>query len=134
MSGPPWPVSNTAFIDASSLLIRSSGRRDRQAAGDAVPLDQACDDARPFRLFDKIAQKGKSGGILLRRPDRLLDRGELPVEDARAREFCRHVDEAGPQTRIGIHLLVDKGLDRRVGAVELQQFALPEVVFEPEAI
>src|SRR6266581_3884965 len=78
ISGPPWPVSNTAFIDAS-FPIWSSRRRDRETAGDAVPLDEARDDPGPLCLLDKIVQEGKPYGVLLRRADRLLNRGELPV-------------------------------------------------------
>src|SRR5271170_376395 len=132
-SGPPWPVSNTAFIERL-LSYSSHRRRDRQTAGDAVPLDQAGDDTRAFRLLDKLAQKGKAGGVLFRGADGLLDRGELAVEDARARKFRGDIDETRPQPGIGVHLLVLEGLDRGVGAVELQEFALLEVVFEPQPI
>src|SRR5229473_8691915 len=93
-SGPPWPVRNAAFMASSSCLRR---RRDRQAAGDAVPLDQAGDDTGFLRLLDKIAQEGEAGGVFLRRADRLLHRGELPIEDARTRHLRRHIDQAGAQ-------------------------------------
>src|SRR5438552_18268749 len=100
-------------------LLWSSRRCNREPAGDAVPLDEARDDSGPFRLLDEVAQEGEAGGVLLRRTDGLLDRGELPVEDARARKFRGDIDETGPQPGIGVHLLVCEGLDCSVGAVEL---------------
>src|SRR5713226_5465688 len=93
-SGPPWPVRYAAFMASSSCLRR---RRNRQAAGDAVPLDQAGDDAGSLRLLDEIAQEGEAGGVFLRRADRLLHGGELTVENARSRQLCRHIDQARPQ-------------------------------------
>src|SRR5713226_8636014 len=128
-SGPPWPVRNAAFMASSSCLRR---RRDRQPAGDAVPLDQAGDDAGFLRLLDEIAQEGEAGSVFLRRADRLLHGGELTVEDTRPRQLRGHIDQARPQPGIGVHLLVGERLDRLVGAVELQEFALLEVVFEPQ--
>src|SRR5438128_9644810 len=81
-SGPPWPVSKIAFID--HLPLWSTGRRHCQTPDNAMPLDQAGDDSDPLCLLDDIAQKGKAGGVLLRRANRLLHRGKLAVEDARA--------------------------------------------------
>src|SRR6266699_1717912 len=99
-----------------------------------MPLDEARDDSRPFCLLDKVAQESKPGGVFLWGADCLLDRGELPLKNARARNFRGDIDETGTQPGIGIHLLVCEGLDCGISAVELQQFALPEVVFEPEAV
>src|SRR5215469_5110914 len=41
-----------------------SWRRDRQAAGDAVLLDQPRDEPGALRFLDKIAQELRTGGVL----------------------------------------------------------------------
>src|SRR5512146_3112540 len=117
-----------ATLLAMTHACRLRRRRDRQAAGDAVALDQARDEAGLLRFLDEIAQEGEAGRVLLGRPDRLLHGGELAGQDARARQLGGDVDEARAQPGIGVHLLVREGLDRLVGAVELQELPLLVVV------
>ena len=79
-------------------------------------------------------QEVEPGGVLLRRADRLLHRGELAVENARAGALGVLVDEARPQPGIGVEPAAVERLERVGGVVELHQLALLVIVFEPQAV
>src|SRR6202011_5929623 len=112
-----------------------SGRRCyREAADDAVTLDELRDETRFLRFLDKVAQEGGTRGVFPRRADRLLHSSELAAEDARARACPCHLQEPRTQPGIGVHLLTVERFECGVGTVELQQLRLLDVVFEPEAV
>src|SRR5271169_2803030 len=99
-----------------------------------MAFNEPSNKSRLLRLLDKVAQERRPRGVLPRRTDCLLHGGELPVEEARAGARLRDRQQARAQPGIGVHLLAVELLERGVGAVELQQLRLLDVVFEPEAV
>src|SRR5580692_4364131 len=130
-----FPLNKLGKATAAAIAFARLGWwRDRETPGYAVAFDQVGDQAGFLRLLDKLAQEGKRRRVLFRRAHGLLHRGKLTIEDARSGQLGGDIDQTGTQPGIGVHLLVDERLDRGVGIVELQQFAFPEVVFEPQTV
>ena len=117
-TGALWPNS------VAHRRLRPAGRRGDREPLDLVALDQARDQARGLRLLDEIAQEGGARLARAQRPDRLLDRGELAIEDPRPRQLLDVLQEARLQARERVQLLGGELLESGIQALRLDQFGV----------
>ena len=73
-------------------------------------VDQLCNETASLRLFYEIRQKYRCRRVSLRRPDRLLNGGELAVENARAGKVRQVVHHGWAEASKYIELFVQKQL------------------------
>src|SRR5262249_50517878 len=88
------PQTN-ARAAAAVVSAGRSGRSDRDTLG-AVPGNRLGHEARGLHLLDERAQEPRRGLATLRRANRLLDRRELPGENARAGKLL----DVGQESRL----------------------------------
>src|SRR5215472_10902995 len=130
---------------AASAMVKNSGsslmsssasswQRDREAAHDAVALDQARDEPGSFRLFDKFPQESSASRILPRRTDGLLHRCKLAVEDAGAGEFCGILQQPRAQPGKRLELFADELLEGAIAPLGPNELGVLDVAFEPEIV
>src|SRR5207247_4889073 len=115
------------------LLLSRRGRRDRHALH-RVLRDRLGDDARALDLLDERAEILRRGVAALRRPDRLLDRGELPIEQPRAGKLDDVHQEPWLQPGQRVHLLADEQVERGVDALRPYQLGVLDVAAQPELV
>src|SRR5262249_43118685 len=98
---PPPPLRRCG---RTRLLLPRCGRGDRNTL-DGVSRDRLGDEARRLHLLDERAEILRRGVAALRRADRLLDRGELPIEQPRAGKLRDVHQEPRLEPGQRVHLL-----------------------------
>src|SRR6185437_11541591 len=115
---------------SASLL---SWRGDRETLR-LVPLDQARDQSRGFRLLDGIAQEPRARAVPAGRADGLLDSRELSVKDARTRQLPDIRQQSWSKSGQRVELFRDELIVGAVEAFRAHEFGILDVAGEPEIV
>src|SRR5262245_57306362 len=97
-------------------LLGRSGRSDRDTLG-AVPGNRLGHDAGGLHVLDERTKEAGRRLAIFRSADRLLDGGELAVQDAGAREFLDVGEKPRLEPGQRLELLAHERLERRIEAL-----------------
>src|SRR5437762_2383357 len=125
----------TSYLGSSlpGRRLWPGGGRDGDA-GDAALGDALGHQARGLRLLDEGVQVLGRRGAGLRGADRLLDAGELAVEQAGARELGDVDQQARPQAGERFELVVDERLDGFLVGLGQHQAGMLDVALQVETV
>src|SRR5258708_31730680 len=86
----------------SRLSGPSGGWRNRQTAY-FMAFDEARDEAGRLCLFDKVVKERRASPVFLGRSDRLLNRGEPPLQNPRALQLGQIGEQPRAETGKRLH-------------------------------